>query len=71
MAGTIRTEQDLRAAVETKRSLDSPPYWYYAGSFASGTAVATYVNTPQAQTTGQVVCSGNSGGPFDVWIYVE
>jgi hypothetical protein len=71
MANIIWSEADLKEAIDAKpKQAADVKTWSYRGQFATGSAVATYLNTPTAQVAGEAIVSGNLGGPFDVFIFI-
>lgn len=71
MAHLVSNADQLEAAGAAKANLSSATKtWVYSGQFTTGAAVASYVNLNPAQAAGETMVAGNTGGAFDLWIYI-
>jgi hypothetical protein len=77
MAHIVATQDDLKEVGSAKTALRSATaaasvakIWRFAGQFATGAAVASYLNLPPVQVAGEAMVTGPINGPFDVWIFL-
>jgi hypothetical protein len=72
MAVIVRSEADLKEAIDAKASqvTAAAKTWHSVGQFATGGAVANFLNAPPPQGAGEAMALGYVGGPFEVFIFL-
>ena len=71
MADNVSTQKELKEAGDAKARLQTAVRIWRAAprQFTTAAEVANYLNLAPAQGPGEATVSGNTGGPFDVWVY--